>query len=69
MQEGWPLGIIVHVINSAFFSGIEGQQSRAFVPICTDTIVLTGYTERENENEKRRPCELGLSTLTYVNLH
>lgn len=47
MQEGWPLGIIVHVINSAFFSGIEGQQSRAFVPICTDTIVLTGYTERE----------------------
>jgi hypothetical protein len=35
------------VINTAFVSGIERQQSRAFVPICTDTMVYTGYTQRE----------------------
>ena len=65
MQEGWPLGVIIHVINSAFVSGIKGQQSRVFVPICT--VVLTAYTQRENE--KRKPCELGLSTVTYMKSH
>ena len=67
MQKGWLLGIIIHVINIAFVSGIERQQSRAFVPICTDIVVLTGYTERKDE--KKKPCELGLSTVTYMKLH
>ena len=67
VQEGRCLCFIIHVINTAFVSGIEKQQSRAFVPICTDTVVFTGYTERKDE--KKKPCELGLSTVTYMKLH
>ena len=67
VQEGKSLSFIIHVINTAFVSGIEKQQSRAFVPICTDTVVLTGYTEKKKE--KKKPCELGLSTVTYMKLH
>ena len=67
VQEGRSLCFIIHVINAAFVSGIEKQQSRAFVPICTDTVVFTGYTERKDE--KKKPCELGLSTVTYMKLH
>ena len=67
VQEGRSLCFIIHVINAAFVSEIEKQQSRAFVPICTDTVVFTGYTERKKE--KKKPCELGLSTVTYMKLH
>ena len=67
VQDGRPLSFIIHVINTAFVGGIEKQQSRAFVPICTDTVVFTGYTERKDE--KKKPCELGLSTVTYMKLH
>lgn len=41
MQEGCPLRFITHVINNAFVSETEGQQSRTLVPIFTDTVVLT----------------------------
>ena len=40
-----------HVINTAFVSGRAGQHSRAFAPICTNSVVLPGHTEEEQEKE------------------
>ena len=37
---------MVHVINTASVTGIAAQHSRAFAPICTNSVVLTGHTQR-----------------------